>query len=290
MDICAENYKYNEVNQGKSFGLSIIVHLLIVAVVISTTSNIASVPKIMVVDFSILETKVKDTNHKPPQKIEVNPSARVVKPIKKVNITTPPKPIQRKRVARKIVPIVKPKIIAVKQKPEMKIAPVKPEIQQEVVPEPAPEIVEQQETVQPLLQHIEKTPILAKNTSVQFKPVEQSLKPLFDLPKPAAGKSQVEEDKTNVSKYTKAQFDHIQRGIQRQINYPRTAQRMGWEGKVVVEFLICKDGTVKNIKIVESSGFKALDKNAIASIKKAAPFPVPPIPAKLIIPVLYRLG
>jgi protein TonB len=90
--------------------------------------------------------------------------------------------------------------------------------------------------------------------------------------------------------YIKAHFLYIKDDIQKNISYPRLARKMGWEGKVVVSFVICEDGTVINIKIVKSSGFALLDKNAVESIKKAVPFPSPPVRAELVVPVSYRLG
>jgi protein TonB len=90
--------------------------------------------------------------------------------------------------------------------------------------------------------------------------------------------------------YIKAHFLYIKDDIQKNISYPLLARKMGWEGKVVVSFVICEDGTVVNIKIVKSSGFELLDKNAVESIKKSVPFPSPPVRAELVVPVSYRLS
>ncbi len=90
--------------------------------------------------------------------------------------------------------------------------------------------------------------------------------------------------------YVKANFHYIKDNIQKGISYPRIARKMGWEGKVVVSFVVDKDGRIQDVHIVESSGFAALDKNAIATIKKAAPFPCPTVRAKLVVPVVYRLA
>ncbi|MCK4839974.1 MAG: energy transducer TonB [Desulfobulbaceae bacterium] len=90
--------------------------------------------------------------------------------------------------------------------------------------------------------------------------------------------------------YVKANFHYIKDNIQKGIAYPRIARKMGWEGKVIVSFVVDKDGKIQNVLIVESSGFAALDKNAIATIKKAAPFPCPTVSAKLVVPVVYRLA
>ena len=90
--------------------------------------------------------------------------------------------------------------------------------------------------------------------------------------------------------YVKVNFNHIKDNIQNRISYPRLARKMGWEGKVIVSFVVDKDGKIQEVHIVESSGFAALDKNAIATIKKAAPFPCPPVSAELVVPVIYRLA
>ena len=60
--------------------------------------------------------------------------------------------------------------------------------------------------------------------------------------------------------------------------------------RVLISFVICRDGSVKDIRIVKSSGFKALDKKAVEVIQKTAPFPRPPVSAELIIPITYKLS
>jgi protein TonB len=41
---------------------------------------------------------------------------------------------------------------------------------------------------------------------------------------------------------------------------------------------------------MQSSGFKILDDKAIETIRQAAPFPRPPVEARLMIPVVYHLN
>ncbi len=62
------------------------------------------------------------------------------------------------------------------------------------------------------------------------------------------------------------------------------------EGNVIVTFVVRLDGNVKNIFIKKSSGYSILDNNVIKAVKKAAPFPPPPVEATIIIPITYRLG
>ncbi|MCP4671821.1 MAG: energy transducer TonB [Desulfobacula sp.] len=135
-----------------------------------------------------------------------------------------------------------------------------------------------------------ETQLVAQNMSANTASAMLTSNLSFGLSAPVALEPRPDGYQTSVSQYTKAQFSHIQKSIQQLIKFPRIARKMGWEGKVVVEFIICKDGTVKDILTVQSSGFKALDKNAVESIKKAAPFPKPPTTAKLIIPVVYQLN
>ncbi|MDH3973967.1 MAG: TonB family protein [Deltaproteobacteria bacterium] len=55
--------------------------------------------------------------------------------------------------------------------------------------------------------------------------------------------------------------------------YPRVARKRGVEGVAVVKFSIAPDGNVSEIMIEQASGYSILDKAAIKSIKRAAPFP-----------------
>jgi protein TonB len=48
--------------------------------------------------------------------------------------------------------------------------------------------------------------------------------------------------------------------------YPRSARRRGYEGRVILEAQVLKDGTVGNLRVVKSSGHSILD---IAALKAA---------------------
>ena len=89
--------------------------------------------------------------------------------------------------------------------------------------------------------------------------------------------------------YLKANFSYIRDMIMKRMIYPEKAREMGWQGKVKVSFVISSDGFVKDIRILESSGIKILDRNAVETVEKASPFPRPPAAAQLIIPISYRL-
>jgi len=90
--------------------------------------------------------------------------------------------------------------------------------------------------------------------------------------------------------YVKINFSYIRDIIQKNTSYPHMARKRGWEGKVVVSFIVCIDGSAKDMAIKKSSGIDVLDRSALEAIKKASPFPKPPAEAVLIIPVVYKLN
>jgi len=49
--------------------------------------------------------------------------------------------------------------------------------------------------------------------------------------------------------------------------YPRTARRRGYEGKVILEVLVNEEGSVEDLRIFESSGYRILDRAAMKSVQ-----------------------
>lgn len=66
--------------------------------------------------------------------------------------------------------------------------------------------------------------------------------------------------------------DRIKFQIQKNKYYPEIAKKLGIEGKVGISFDLLKDGQVEDIRILESSGNKILDSEAVNTIKKCIPF------------------
>ena len=90
--------------------------------------------------------------------------------------------------------------------------------------------------------------------------------------------------------YLKEKLSVISQIIQKNISYPPIARRMGWEGRVVLSMRLCTDGTVKEIKILESSGYEVLDRNAVDTVRRVAGlFPKPPVEVVVKVPVKYKL-
>ncbi len=74
-------------------------------------------------------------------------------------------------------------------------------------------------------------------------------------------------------------FTHIKRKIELVWEYPRAAAEMGQEGSLLLRFTILKDGRLGGVKLLRSSGYRLLDREAIRAVKAAAPFN--PIPDRL---------
>lgn len=68
----------------------------------------------------------------------------------------------------------------------------------------------------------------------------------------------------------------IQRKLRKALRFPKGAGSA--RGEVQVRFVVAASGSVSGIEIVASSGHAVLDQEAIATVKRAAPFP--PIPAE----------
>jgi protein TonB len=79
----------------------------------------------------------------------------------------------------------------------------------------------------------------------------------------------------------------VKRAIELEWEYPDMALRHGLQGKLVLEFTIHGDGNLMKTRIVRSSGFSILDKEAVRSVQTAAPFhPIPPWIGKSRLPVI----
>ena len=108
------------------------------------------------------------------------------------------------------------------------------------------------------------------------------------IPKSADMPHELEQSAEN--QYIKEHFDYINNIVRINISYPYKAQKMSMEGNVIISFIVCLDGSVKGIKINKSSGFLTLDNNAEKAVRKASPFPPPPVEVQIVVPVTYKLN
>ena len=149
---------------------------------------------------------------------------------------------------------------------------------------------QEQKTVTPTVKDEEAVPIAKDLTEEQVKPVSEQPKSAKEetagTDTSALSQGSAEEAK---GRYLGAHFIYIRDKIFKNLTYPPLARRRGWQGKVTVAFTVCSDGRVEDISIVESSGFAALDRNAVDAVMRSCPLPRPPMKTALIMPVVYRL-
>ncbi len=68
-------------------------------------------------------------------------------------------------------------------------------------------------------------------------------------------------------------LEKVKQRVEKVKTYPHWAREAGYEGTAKVQFTILADGKLGEITLINSSGYDILDKAAIATIKKAVPFP-----------------
>lgn len=239
--------------QAYGFSISFVIHLTAVVLLLAFCRLVPTGTKTLQLDLTTFTVQ--------------KPKSAPVRKIRRTHPVTPPRfsPAVKEKPAKAVIQPVKRKIKVVRPQPEK---------EEKIVASAPPPPAE---------------PTIETAAVVTGKPSQTNISAEVsdDAPPDDEGARSVSFRK---QEYIKAHFLYIKEEIQKKITYPVMARKMGWEGKVVVSFVICEDGSVIDIKIVKSSGFKLLDKNAVDSIKKAMPFPNPPVRAELIVPVVYRLS
>lgn len=64
----------------------------------------------------------------------------------------------------------------------------------------------------------------------------------------------------------------LHEAIQKQQQYPLSAQQMERKGRTTIQFTLATNGSVSNLKIAKSSGTNSLDEAAMAAVRDASPF------------------
>ena len=82
--------------------------------------------------------------------------------------------------------------------------------------------------------------------------------------------------------------------LARHFEYPYAARLRGWEGSVLLAFIVQASGNLNDIRIVRSSGFAVLDHSAVDSLKKVQHLPeavawLQGRDIEMQLPVIYRL-
>ena len=108
--------------------------------------------------------------------------------------------------------------------------------------------------------------------------------------KEAEGPKLTDENKNVEEIFLRERLSVISNIVQRYINYPPIARRMGWEGKVLVSFVLEPNGDIRDLKVLKSCGYEVLDKEALDAIRRSyKDFPKPPVSVVVRLPINFRL-
>ncbi len=78
--------------------------------------------------------------------------------------------------------------------------------------------------------------------------------------------------------------------MRKNLTYPYLARRMGWQGELILSFILTPSGELKEIKIEKSTGYEILDKQAKDTLLKIAKyFPRPEVEVRVRLPISFRL-
>lgn len=78
--------------------------------------------------------------------------------------------------------------------------------------------------------------------------------------------------------------------MKKHLKYPYLARRMGWEGQLVMSFVITPSGDIREIKVEKSTGYEILDKAAIETLLNISKYiPVPEVEVRVKLPVTFKL-
>jgi protein TonB len=93
-----------------------------------------------------------------------------------------------------------------------------------------------------------------------------------------------------IARYTKS----LSEIFARHKEYPRIAELRGWEGSVTMRLRVAPSGRLIEAAVYQSSGYDALDKQAMAMVTTAGALPVPPqglnaAEVPVLVPINFRL-
>lgn len=156
----------------------------------------------------------------------------------------------------------------------------KPKIEPKLKPEPKPVIKNKPSPIVQETQPVVETPVITPPQEViAVKPVAERPPPVQTIPinepvkepPPPPAPSQAEIDNAT-GRYGNALWS----AISKHKKYPKIAQMRGWQGETIIELELDGTGKLKSKKVVQSSGYEVLDKQALEMVEKALPFPTPP--------------
>ena len=172
--------------------------------------------------------------------------------------------------------------------------PIKKIIEPKLTPKPitktveAPSPVEQTDATPSEVETPPQPNVIAVAPTENTTPTTTVAAPVAEPPKPVEF-SQVDVDNA-LGEYGNA----LGRAIAKQKQYPKIAQMRGWQGDVMLDLKLDGNGKVLSATVSESSGHEALDKQALEMVRRASPFPAPPLALRdrtfnIKVPVSFKL-
>lgn len=164
--------------------------------------------------------------------------------------------------------------------------------QQEVLPEPEPEpepIVEPEPLPEP-----KPKPKPVKKEEKQEPVVAQERKEHIEAKQQEVAQANQIGASEQADKAKQLWYGQVSALLQRHKRYPRMALTRGQEGVVKVRFEVDSQGQLVSVEIIDSSGHRLLDKEALDLVKRVSPLPAPPAVAtgeqfRLDVPVSFRV-
>ncbi|MCX5813718.1 MAG: TonB family protein [Proteobacteria bacterium] len=84
-------------------------------------------------------------------------------------------------------------------------------------------------------------------------------------------------------------YNYIRDAVMKNIEYPEWARRMGFEGKVLLSFIVLENGTTSQIRVVKSSGCRFLDDSAKEGVARTVISKKLPYRVVVRLPITYKL-
>jgi protein TonB len=86
----------------------------------------------------------------------------------------------------------------------------------------------------------------------------------------------------------------LRKALLPRFDYPMLARRRGWEGRVRIGVLVESDGNLRDIRVVESCGYRVLDEAALDDLREVDRLPevnawLGGEEISVILPIQYRL-
>ena len=84
--------------------------------------------------------------------------------------------------------------------------------------------------------------------------------------------------------------DNVDSKIRNSVQYPARAKKRNLQGRVIISVTIGAGGEITELKIIQSSGHRILDRSVLKAVKDSAPFSSPPDgPVTVIVPIQFQL-